>query len=224
MKKLFVFLITFLMFVGFACAKENILTADGLEKALGINTSTADVASLKAILNAMDEAFIPYHEIRERCLNRLQTLGETKFVTEYASSAEIPVRYSELSYDELIILKNNINLAIWMSEEWQAVTVPQGTWKVGEDIPAGHWTVKCSEKASYATVNWGDRLDENGQDISFLGKSSKYNNVYNPKNYENRDKYPEEYSFKVTDGDYIQIENGAVVFMPYVGKPSFGFK
>lgn len=137
-------------------------------------------------------------------------------------SADIPLY--KLPYDELVKLKNRINLSMWMREDWQEVTVPQGTWKVGEDIPAGHWTVKCAETVSYATINWGDRLDENGQDISFLGKSSKYNNVYNPKNYESRDKYPDQYSFKVEDGDYIQIENGAVVFMPYVGKPSFGFK
>jgi hypothetical protein len=131
---------------------------------------------------------------------------------------------SGLSYDGLIARKNQINLAIWKSQEWQEVTVPQGTWKVGEDIPAGHWTVKCTDKVTFSTISWGERLDENGQDISYFGKSSTSNSIYNPEHYENRDRYPVEYSFEVVDGDYIQINNGSVVFMPYVGKPSFGFK
>lgn len=129
-----------------------------------------------------------------------------------------------LAYNDLLALKSQINLAMWRSDEWQEVTVPQGTWKVGEDIPAGHWTVKCTDTVTYSTVSWGERLDENGQDISYLGRSSTHNSIYNPKHYENRDRYPVEYSFEVVNGDYIQIDNGSVVFMPYVGKPSFGFK
>lgn len=224
MKKLFVFLIAFFMLAGLASAEANVLTADGLEKALGINTSTADAESLKVILQAMDDAFIPYHGIRERCLTRLQSLGETKWVNEYYASAEIPVQLSELSYDDLIALKNSINLAIWLSDEWQEVTVPQGVWKVGEDIPAGHWTVKCTSGARSSTIEWGEKLSDTGDSIAWSGRYSLYNHVYNPANYKNSDEYLYEYSFEVRNGDYIIIEDGSAVFMPYAGKPSLGFK
>lgn len=36
-----------------------------------------------------------------------------------------------MTYAELVALKDQINLAIWNSSEWQEVTVPQGVWKVG---------------------------------------------------------------------------------------------
>ena len=41
---------------------------------------------------------------------------------------------SGMSIDELVELKDRINLAIWNSQEWEEVTVPQGEWIVGEDI------------------------------------------------------------------------------------------
>lgn len=132
---------------------------------------------------------------------------------------------SGLSYAELVALKNRINLAMWQSEEWQEVTVPQGTWKVGEDIPAGHWTVKCADGARWIYVSWGERLQDNGEDISYYGRNSTGNSIYNPSN-NTFDPVNDvsEYSFEVRDGDYIQIKYGAAVFMPYVGKPSFSFK
>ena len=42
---------------------------------------------------------------------------------------------SGLSFEELVALKDQINLAIWNSEKWQEVEVPHGVWLVGEDIP-----------------------------------------------------------------------------------------
>ena len=56
------------------------------------------------------------------------------------SFADLP-DLSGLSYDELVQLRDKINLAIWNSEEWQEVTVPIGVWVVGEDIPVGHWSI-----------------------------------------------------------------------------------
>ena len=41
-----------------------------------------------------------------------------------ASTSIADVDISNLSYDELVILKDKINLAIWNSYEWQEVQVP----------------------------------------------------------------------------------------------------
>lgn len=131
---------------------------------------------------------------------------------------------SNLSYSQLVALKNQINLAIWKSDEWQEVTVPQGTWKVGEDIPAGKWSVKCATGANMTQIDWGEKLSSNGEDIAWSGRYSIYNTVYNENMYSEADRYIYVYRFEVKDGDYIKISDGSAVFMPYIGKPSFNFK
>lgn len=137
---------------------------------------------------------------------------------------------SGLSYDQLIALKNRINLAIWECEEWQEVTVPQGLWEVGKDIPAGTWTVRCADtgRKSYllksCKLEWGDTLDANGQGVAW---SRRYDHVevYNPysDDYEGE---VTEYTFTVQAGDYIYIDPfyNKAVFTPYTGKPDLGFK
>ena len=72
---------------------------------------------------------------------------------------------SGLSYAELVALKDRINLAMWESEEWQEVTVPDGIWEVGKDIPAGTWTVSVPGR-SYLWVRYGDKLSRNGMEVS----------------------------------------------------------
>ncbi len=224
MKRIILFLIAlFLSASGFA-EENDILTADGLEKELGINTSIADAESLKVILDAIDDAFIPYYEIRERCLTRLIELGQEEWVVEYHDSAKIPLHFDGMTYEEIKEMDDFVNLAMWLSSTWQEVTVPQGVWKVGEDIPAGHWTVKCAPGASYSNIDWGERVSESGDSISWSGRYSVYNKIYNPSKYGNADEYVYEYSFEVVNGDYIVIGDGSAVFMPYVGKPSLGFK
>ena len=134
---------------------------------------------------------------------------------------------SGMSYDELVALKDRINLAMWQSDEWQEVTVPQGVWKVGEDIPAGHWTVKCiTEKKCYNTqISWGEALTEGGTSIAWRGRYDILVTVKNPEyKYYEYDGSITEYSFTVQDGDYIIIDDAPAVFTPYQGKPSLGFK
>ena len=41
------------------------------------------------------------------------------------------------TFTELVALRNKINMAIWNSQEWEEVTVPEGIWEIGADIPAG---------------------------------------------------------------------------------------
>lgn len=132
---------------------------------------------------------------------------------------------SGMNYDELIALKEQINLAIWNSQEWEEVEVPQGVWIVGKDIPAGHWTIKCPDGWRKTEINWGENIDEAGETISWSGRHSVYNGIYNEKH-----KYYEEgdgetsYSFEARDGEYIVIDDAPAIFMPYSGKPSLGFK
>ena len=140
------------------------------------------------------------------------------------TSAE-SIDLSNLTYNELVALKDQINLAMWKCDEWQEVTVPQGVWVVGEDIPAGHWTVKCADGWKRTNIEWGEYLSESGEYISWKGRYSAVNYVYNP-NSPSFDPYKNqtEYSFEVREGEYIVIKDGSCVFMPYTGKPDLGFK
>jgi hypothetical protein len=147
----------------------------------------------------------------------------------FASAETIDL--SGMSFDELVALKDQINLAIWNSQEWQEVTVPQGVWKVGEDIPAGTWTIKCADigRNNYmmkeCDLSWGEHLSEDGLSIRWSGRYG-FVNIYNP----NHEYYSEgqitEYIITVQDGDYIVIAAAynKAVFTPYNGKPSLGFK
>lgn len=134
---------------------------------------------------------------------------------------------SKMSYGQLVILKNLINKAMWESREWQEVTVPQGLYVVGKDIPAGHWTIKCAG-SYFANVEVCDVIDSTGKDVNPYSYSSKYyweEEVYNPTHmlfneYNNLT----ECDIDLREGLYVVVKYSSVVFTPYTGKPSFGFK
>ena len=88
-----------------------------------------------------------------------------------AAFAEVDL--TGMSYDELVQLKDQVSLAIWESEEWQEVEVPAGVYTVGEDIPAGKWTIKAADGIS-VTIEWGDLLDDSGVALSWDGKFMEY--------------------------------------------------
>ena len=130
---------------------------------------------------------------------------------------------SGMSYDELVALKDQINLAIWKSDEWQEVEVPQGVWKVGEDIPAGHWTIKPMEGLK-TDITVGTELKDGGTEVKITSKTI-FESIYSPSFWvytENQD--VTEWTIEIEDGMYIEVSSGTAIFTPYAGKPSLGFK
>lgn len=130
------------------------------------------------------------------------------------------VDLSGMTYDELVALKDKINLAIWNSDEWQEVEVPQGVWEVGADIPAGKWTIKPRESADTKVVV-GDELKDGGTDVNVNAWeriTSASNKYFEP----NSD--VTEWTIELENGDYVKIESGYAIFSPYSGKPTLGFK
>lgn len=131
------------------------------------------------------------------------------------------VDLSGMSYDELVALRDQINLAIWNSQEWQEVTVPYGVWKIGEDIPAGKWTITVCDGGSLF-LRVGKVLNASGTDVDgdyqfWLLKS------HTRRSYDPADDL-ESVTIDLHDGEYITIDEGSVIFTPYSGKPSLGFK
>lgn len=134
---------------------------------------------------------------------------------------------SGMSYEELVALKDRINLAMWQSEEWQEVIVPQGLYEVGKDIPAGHWTIKCAG-TYFASIEVCDMSDSTGKDVDPYSYSSKYywgEEVYNPSNMlYNQYNDLTECDIELKEGLYVVVKYSSVIFTPYTGKPDLGFK
>ena len=130
---------------------------------------------------------------------------------------------SGLSYAELVALKDRINLAMWESNEWQEVTVPEGLWTVGKDIPVGHWTISVNGKSSI-TITCGNLLDATQKQISYNSSVFYYKKIYGPKSYFFSEGMTNYIDLWLYEGYHIDISGGAVVFTPYTGKPSLGFK
>ena len=139
------------------------------------------------------------------------------------SFADLP-DISGLSYDELVALKDQINLAMWNSETWQEVKVPIGVWVVGEDIPLGHWSMSLPADSTrkWVSLTYCDLLNEAGTDAGnqFYCKIYSYNTIGSPDN----ENYPQKIDIDLKPGTYIIIEHGPVLFTPYSGKPDLGFK
>lgn len=155
-------------------------------------------------------------------MKRIITLVLVLLCLAGVASAEAP-NLSGMSYEELVALKEQINLAIWNSQEWQEVEVPQGVWVVGKDIPAGKWTIKAAEGIT-ANVYWGDELDESGMELSYSSKIFEIELLYSV-NYRHYEKGKRtEVTWDMKDGDYFIVDDGIALFTPYSGKPSLGFK
>ena len=136
-----------------------------------------------------------------------------------AASADAP-DLSGLSYDELIQLRDKINIAIWNSQEWQEVIVPAGTWKIGEDIPVGHWSISMVGHG-LTTVWYCEQVDEVGAPVCW-GAKYTHKEVASEDFHAFNETYNNVIDFDAKEGWYF-IFDKAVKFTPYAGKPDFGF-
>ncbi len=131
------------------------------------------------------------------------------------------VDLNSMSYDELVALKDKINLAIWNSEEWEEVEVPHGVWYVGADIPAGKWTVTAGDGCNLR-FDLGKELDATGTELTNIDNwwrlISATNRGFNPSS------DVESVTVDLAEGTIVIIDKGSVIFTPYSGKPSLGFK
>lgn len=145
-------------------------------------------------------------------------------VAEPAPVASAPaesINLSGMSFAELVELQNNVNIALWNSDEWQEVTVPEGVWAVGEDIPAGKWTIKAPAK-SYITICWCDKLDQFGATTTKAKLWELYSLTGKQRSsYEDGD--TTEITLNLKEGQYVEVREGSAIFTPYAGN-SFSFK
>ena len=130
-----------------------------------------------------------------------------------AAFADLP-DISDLSYDELIQLRDMVNSAILNSSENQKIELDPGLWAVGVDIPAGTWLVTPVDN-QYMNLWYGDKLNDSGTSAGYGWDSiNGYNKTLSTK--KNRDgswQDPEKPHFvKLTmcEGWYL-LNNGTVI-------------
>ena len=141
----------------------------------------------------------------------------------FSALADLP-SLDGLSFDELVELREQLNLAIWNSKEWKEVTVPIGPWKVGEDIPAGTWTISVpSDDPDQRTyIEYCDTLEPGGVDGDVINSKIFYCQWLRSKTSDD-EYYPDRIDLQVFDGMYVVVMYGPALFTPYAGKPDLGF-
>lgn len=127
--------------------------------------------------------------------------------------AEEEIDLTGMAYDELVALREKLNLAIWESDEWQEVIVPKGVWEIGVDIPTGHWSISVADNG-FAAIRYGDALEETGTEVSVSDST-----IYVSESLEGSDQL----DIILRDGCYLEVEYDSVVFTPYAGKQDLGF-
>lgn len=128
-----------------------------------------------------------------------------------AGIAVAEMDFSGMSFDELIAAREQITMALWDSDGWQEVEVPAGVYKIGVDIPAGHWTIKPAV-ADTMTVNYGNNYSQNELQYPY-----SYQQISHPDDSYYKYNPVSEISWELEDGYYLIIEDGPVIFTPYVG-------
>lgn len=136
-----------------------------------------------------------------------------------SAAADLP-DLSGLSFDELVQLRDQLNLAIWNSQDWQEVTVPAGVWQIGVDIPAGHWVIRPVPD-TYISIVYCDQLNEYGKDPARGWHG--WSGTITARESGMTVNEPREVDLNMVEGMYF-INRGACVFTPFAGKPDLGFR
>jgi len=140
----------------------------------------------------------------------------------FAAFADLP-DISHLSFNELVELRDQIDIAIWNSQEWQEVTVPPGVYEIGVDIPAGHWSVRPFEGCGPAYVIYASGVQDQGHDVDLFAGDYIMECLCDPSSELYSAEYKTTTSIIMEAGHFVRLDC-TMIFTPYSGKPDLGFK
>ena len=104
-------------------------------------------------------------------------------VTTAASADSLDVEHvdlTSLSFDELTVLQIRIGDEMVKRPEWFPTEIPAGIWVVGEDLPAGKYSIELPDDVTVAQFRvWGAKIGDysaNGGLVYsiWLKESNKY--------------------------------------------------
>ena len=123
---------------------------------------------------------------------------------------------SGLSLEELHQLRENICKEILSKSQWTEVEVPVGFYVVGEDIPAGHWTIRPVDMAMF---EYFSKTDDTGKKADLYG-TYYYETLGVPGNRMETLYKTQEIDIELKEGYFINISHGSVIFEPFTGRKS----
>ena len=137
-----------------AAAMDNAAAELASAKAEAAQTAAAELAAAKENADAALSA-----------LTAELTAAKAEIQQKAADYADLESKaeYKGLSFDEMMAAQKQLNSALWASDEWESVVMPCGVYAIGQDIPAGRWTIRASEGP--AEVKVGNHLDETGNEL-----------------------------------------------------------
>ena len=109
------------------------------------------------------------------------------------------------SYSELQVIYRMIRFEMMRRPEWQRVEIPVGIWIVGEDIPAGAYSIRITPDGAANVLLWRSEKDDytdNGlivHELLIYGKTEQIGKVY------------------FEDGNVLEISGSPVYLCPPVG-------
>lgn len=123
------------------------------------------------------------------------------FIFLVPSFALADIDLSGMDYDDLIALKQQVDLLIMQSDHYKEITLTIGLWKVGQDIPAG--TYILSPSSDYSSVVYGSTVEdtENSMNAFDLGNVGEFLDS------------GDTWRLTLSEGKYVYISHGPVTFI-----------
>ena len=152
-------------------------------------------------------------------MKRLFAFALAIMMVVFSSVAFADIDISNLSYQELVSLVNEAQMLIMKTDEWQEVTVPEGLYQIGKDIPEGRWTITCPPKLYSISLMIGSKLYSDLLSVDF----DKYVSLKGKNSMMFTQGDTTSITLDLKDGMYLQIQSGSAIFTPDKGN-SFSFK
>lgn len=127
--------------------------------------------------------------------------------------------FADYSVEQLYVILSALRNELLSRSQWEEVTVPPGNYVVGEDIPAGHWTIRYT-KGEYCLIEYFKNANETGiepEDILY-----NYNSwgIGDPENDLASIYDKTEIDLQLINGYHLNVGLGSAVFVPFTGRKS----
>ena len=127
---------------------------------------------------------------------------------------------SHLSLEELESLRLDVCAEILSRSQWGSVTVPEGFYVIGEDIPSGHWTIK-PEPGQYFLIEYFLRTDDTGKRPADILVHDYYtDSVCDPASEMSYVSGVSQIDLDLKEGYHLVISYGSAIFEPFTGRNS----
>lgn len=135
------------------------------------------------------------------------------------SFADLP-DLSSYTLSELHDIYASLRSEILSRSQWESVTVPVGFYVVGEDIPAGHWSIRYAP-GEVCLIEYFLKTDDTGKRPADTSSDYYYEGVCDPELQSTYVTYRlTEFDLDLKEGYHVVVNYGPCVFEPFTGRPS----